>query len=64
MSTFEVTVPEDVRAPIEVTCTAHGTSETFDRSHKTVTLACEDCGLELETTVYDLGDWRDLTERC
>lgn len=47
-----------------VTCETHGVSEEFEPGHWRVAFYCPDCGCELEVTLRDTHEWRDLGESC
>jgi hypothetical protein len=64
MPTYEIEVPEGVPEPLEVTCTDHGATATFERDRRTLPFYCPDPETEVEITLHDEGDWRDLAEMC
>lgn len=64
MPGYELDVPEGVPEPITVTCTDHGVVDRFDASRRRIAFHCEECERELEITLHDRSDWRELTERC
>lgn len=64
MATYEIEVPEGVPAPTEVTCTDHGESATYERDRRTLLFYCPACETEVEVTLHDETDWRDLAEMC
>lgn len=64
MPTYEIEVPEGVPDPLAVTCTTHGETATFERDRRTLPFYCPDCETEVEITLHDEGDWRDLAEMC
>jgi uncharacterized protein (DUF983 family) len=63
-TTYEVTVHGGEERGIEVRCPVHDERETFQPGYRRVAFACEGCGRELELTLHDLAEWRDLGERC
>lgn len=63
MPAYRIDVPDDV-GEVTVTCEAHGGTETFPGDRRTVGFHCPDCERELEVTLHDTADWRELTERC
>jgi predicted nucleic acid binding AN1-type Zn finger protein len=64
MARYEIDVPAGVPADVEVTCTDHGVTESCDRSRRTLPFYCPDCETEVEVTLHDAADWRDLAEMC
>lgn len=64
MTGYTVTVPEGQERGIRIECETHGESEEFQAGYRRVTFHCEGCGRELELTLHDPGDWRDLGEMC
>jgi uncharacterized protein (DUF983 family) len=64
MPGYSVEIPERQERGIQVTCEAHGETEEFQPGYRTVAFYCEQCGYELELTVHDLHEWRDLQEMC
>lgn len=64
MSTYTVETPEGQERGIRVTCKKHGETEEFHPGQRTVAFYCEMCGYEVEITLHDLHDWRDLGEMC
>jgi uncharacterized protein (DUF983 family) len=64
MIPYEVDVPEGEERGIRVRCPTHEEVEEFQAGYRTVAFACDGCGVELEVTVHDLDDWRDLGEMC
>lgn len=64
MVQYEVEVPDGEEYGIRIRCPTHGESEEFQPGYRTVAFACDACGIELEVSVHDLDDWRDLGEMC
>ena len=64
MPGYTVTLPEQAERGIRVTCTDHDHTEEFSPAQRTVAFHCPDCGYEIELTVHDLHEWRDLHEMC
>lgn len=64
MPTYQIDVPEGVPAAIEVTCTDHGVSESFERSRRRLPFYCPACETAVDVSLQDESDWRPLTERC
>lgn len=64
MVNYEIEVPEGVPADLAVTCTDHGTVETFPRHRSRVSFHCPDCAVELTVDLADTEDWRAWNERC
>lgn len=64
MPTYDVEIPEGPERGIRVTCEEHGESEEFQPGRRKVAFHCEQCGYELELSLHDLLDWRDLQEMC
>ncbi|MFT4889221.1 MAG: hypothetical protein ACI9YT_000130 [Halobacteriales archaeon] len=64
MTAFTVEVPEGEERGIRVRCEDHGESEEFQPGYRTVAFYCEGCGYEVEITLHDTHDWRDLGEMC
>lgn len=64
MASYRVVGPEAADEGIHVTCEDHGESERFQPGYRTVAFHCDACGIEVEVTLADTEDWRDLAERC
>lgn len=64
MSEYAVTVFDGDERGIRVKCEEHGEVEEFQPGYRTVTFHCDGCGYELELTLHDTHDWRDLSEMC
>lgn len=64
MPGYTVETPEREERGIRVTCEAHGDSEEFPPGRRRVAFYCEGCGYELEVTVHDTHEWRDMGEMC
>jgi uncharacterized protein (DUF983 family) len=64
MADYTVTVPEGEEHGIRVRCEDHGEVEEFQPGYRTVAFYCAACGYEVELTLHDLRDWRDLGEMC
>jgi uncharacterized protein (DUF983 family) len=64
MTDYTVTVPEGEELGIRVRCEDHGEVAEFQPGYRTVTFHCEGCGYEIELTLHDTRDWRDLGELC
>lgn len=64
MTDYIVTVPEGEERGIQVRCADHGEAEEFQPGYRRVTFHCSACGREVELTLHDLHDWRDLGEMC
>lgn len=62
--TYTVTVPDGEERGLRVQCDEHGESEAFQPGYRRVAFHCSGCGYELELTLHDCHDWRDLGERC
>lgn len=61
---YEIERPDGPERGIRVACTDHGTAEEFHPAERQVAFHCPDCAMEVEVTLHDLLDWRDLGERC
>ena len=61
---FTVEVPDEQERGIRVGCEAHDNWEEFRPGYRRVAFFCEGCGFELEVTLRDLHDWRDMQEMC
>ncbi len=64
MLNYTVSVPDGEERGILVQCDTHDESEEFHPGHRTVTFHCDGCGYEVELTLHDLHEWRDLGEMC
>lgn len=64
MSGYRVEIPEGEERGIRVECEVHGEADEFQPGYRTVAFYCEGCGYEVELTVRDPYDWRDLGEIC
>lgn len=64
MTEYTVTVPEGDERGIRIACEDHGEAEEFQPGYRTVTFHCDQCGYEVEFTLHDLHEWRDLGEMC
>jgi len=64
MTEYAVTVFDDDERGIRVKCEGHGEAQEFQPGYRTVTFHCDGCGYELELTLHDTNDWRDLGEMC
>lgn len=64
MTDFTVTVPEGEERGIQIQCGDHGQITEFQPGYRTVAFYCDKCDYEVEITVQDLQDWRDLGEMC
>lgn len=64
MSQYSLEVPDGQERGIRVTCDEHGESQEFQPGYRTVAFECGMCGYEIELTVHDLQDWRELSEMC
>lgn len=64
MTTLTVELPDEAERGIRVTCATHDSTEEFQPGFRRVAFHCEQCGHELELTLHDLLEWRDLGERC
>lgn len=64
MSGYRVEIPEGEERGIRVECEVHGETEEFPLGFRTVAFYCEGCGYEVEISVRDPHDWRDLGEFC
>ena len=64
MTPYRIETPEGEERGIRVHCETHGTSEEFQPGYRTVAFYCDRCGVEVELTVRDGDDWRELTEVC
>ncbi len=64
MATYEIEVPAGVPEPVAVTRRDHGRTERFEHDRRRVQFYCPDCDTEVEITLHDERDWRDLAEMC
>jgi len=64
MTSYRIKNPEKEELGVRVTCEEHGESEEFEPGRRKVAFYCRMCGYELEITLRDTTDWRDLGERC
>lgn len=64
MPDYTVTVTDGTERGIRVQCTDHDEASEFQPGRRTVAFYCSGCGYELEVTLHDLADWRDLGEMC
>ncbi|PSP27003.1 hypothetical protein BRC65_08305 [Halobacteriales archaeon QH_2_65_14] len=64
MPGYTVEIPEGRERGIRVTCQDHDESEEFQPGYRTVAFHCPKCGYEVEVTLHDLHEWRDLGEQC
>ncbi|WP_254761821.1 hypothetical protein [Natrinema marinum] len=64
MTTYTVEVPDGNERGMRIVCDEHGDAEEFQPGYRTVAFHCEGCGVELEVTLHDLREWRDLGEMC
>jgi uncharacterized protein (DUF983 family) len=64
MTNYTVTVPEGEERGLRVECDEHGEAEEFQPGYRTVAFHCDQCGYEIEVSLHDLHDWRDLQEMC
>ena len=64
MPTYEIEVLEVLPEHLAVTCRAHGVTARFERDRRTVQFYCPECETEVEVTLHDERDWRDLGEMC
>lgn len=62
--TVEVPEAETEERGVRVSCDEHGECREFAPGYRTVAYHCERCGYEVEISVHDLLEWRDLGERC
>lgn len=61
---YEIERPDGPERGILVTCTAHGESQEFQPAERRVAFHCPDCAMEVEVSLHDMLEWRDLQERC
>lgn len=64
MPGYTVETPAGPERGIRVACQAHDTAEEFPAGRGSVAFYCPGCGYELEVTLHDTHEWRDLGERC
>lgn len=64
VANYTVTVPDGEERGIQVACDDHDEAEEFQPGYRTVAFHCSQCGYELEVTLHELDDWRDLGEMC
>lgn len=64
MSPYQVERPDGPERGIQIACTEHDEREEFHPGHRRVVFYCPDCGVEVEVSLHDTFDWRDLGERC
>ncbi|SEW13022.1 hypothetical protein [Natrinema salifodinae] len=64
MTSYTVDVPDGGERGIRIECAEHGDAEEFQPGYRTVAFHCDGCGYEVELTLHDLHEWRDLGERC
>lgn len=64
VTTYTVEVPEGEELGVRIECAEHGEAEEFHPAERSVAFYCEGCGYEVEVTLHDCLDWRDLGERC
>jgi hypothetical protein len=64
MTSFSVSVPDGEERGIVVRCDTHDEAEEFPPGYRTVAFHCDGCGYEVELTLHDLQEWRDLGEMC
>ncbi|PSQ56168.1 MAG: hypothetical protein BRD23_09730 [Halobacteriales archaeon SW_9_67_25] len=64
MTGYTVETPEREERGIRVACEAHGVAEEFRPGRRRVAFYCDRCGYELEVTLHDTYDWRDMQEQC
>ena len=61
---YTVETPDGPERGLRVTCESHGRSEEFDPGYRSGAFYCPDCGYEIEVTLRDTHEWRDLGESC
>ena len=61
---YTVETPDGPERGLRVTCESHGRSEEFDPGYRSGVFYCPDCGYEIEVTLRDTHEWRDLGESC
>lgn len=64
MIDYSVELPEGEEYGIRVRCDEHGESQEFQPGYRSVAFCCERCGYELELSLHDLLEWRDMGEMC
>lgn len=64
MASYRVVDAGPPDAGIRITCEDHGESEQFKPGYRAVAFHCDECGIEVEVTLADTEDWRDLAEMC
>lgn len=64
MATYRVFVPERPGDDIRIACDEHGETARFEPGFRSVAFHCHGCGREVELSLRDTDDWRELTEWC
>lgn len=64
MTDYRVELPAAEERGIQITCETHGEAEEFQPGYRRVAFYCDGCGYEVEFSLRDTHDWRDLGEMC
>lgn len=64
LASFTVEVPDEPERGLRVGCENHDEWQEFQPGFRKVAFHCPGCSYEIEISVTDMLEWRDMQEMC